>query len=222
MAAEGELFEDADPLVLADSAGRGGTNDRLHVQAVERCRVPDGEVPALATDLQFTLPHAVTPLGVQIAEAGHLELEERFEPDRRGLADPWCHRQLEPLGRSSAGPPGDLVVDGSHRFGRWCDLGSGDRRDEAGLVPAFAVEQFVDVEVGREGVEIEWRPQPEELRVGNRSAGGRALTHTTDTPRAVAAAECFAGGQVVQHAVDLDPTLPPAELGETGVVERDP
>ena len=33
--------------------------------------------------------------------------------------------------------------------------------------------------------------------------------------------ERLAGGEVVEHAVDLDPALPAAELGEAGVVEGD-
>ena len=50
--------------------------------------------------------------------------------------------------------------------------------------------------------------------------GARSPTPRTPHDRS-RRAERLAGCEVVQHAVDLDPTLPPAELGEACVVERD-
>ena len=221
MATEGELFEDADAFVFSEAAGCGGTNDGLYVESIEGGGIIDRKVPAFSPDLRLALPHTVAPLGVEIAEAGHVELEERFEANRGGLADPRRQRDLEPLGGASTRSPGEIVVDGPHHLGWRRAVGPGDRCDEAGVVPALAVEQLVDVEVGGERAEVDRRPQPEELWVGHGSASGGALTHTADAPRPVAAAERFTGGQVVQHAVDLEPAFPATELGEAGVVERD-
>ncbi len=97
---------------------------------------------------------------------------------------------------------------------------AGDRRDESALVPAPAVEVLVDVEVGRERVEVDRCPQPEELRVGDGRSRRTALADRTDPPRAIAATERLARSQIGEFAVDLDPALPSPELGETGVVEH--
>ena len=62
VAADGELLEDADALVLADATRRRRAHERLDVHVLGGVRVVDGQVPALAADLQLALPDAVAPL----------------------------------------------------------------------------------------------------------------------------------------------------------------
>ena len=66
------------------------------------------------------------------------------------------------------------------------------------------------------------RPQPEELRVGHRGTRRAAFADRAHAPRAVTRSPRLARLEVVHLAVDLDPALPSAELGEAGVVEHHP
>ena len=84
MATERELLEDPDALVLADATGRRRPHDRLDVHVLVGVRVLDRQIPTVAADRQLALPHPVAPLGMPVADAEHLEVEQRLEADRDG------------------------------------------------------------------------------------------------------------------------------------------
>ena len=163
---------------------------------LQRGRVVDREVPSVAADGELALPDPVAPLRVPVADAEHLEVEQRLEADRRRFADPRDEVDLEPLPHTGC--------RASTRCGsRSARIASGSTPspvstvgDDAGLVPAPAVEQLVDVEVGRERLEVDRRPQPEELRVGDRRTGGTAFADRAHAPRAVARSPRLAGCEV--------------------------
>ena len=101
--------------------------------------------------------------------------------------------ELERGSGSGAGTPLDPVIDRSHRLGRFGRVRFGwDERDEAGLVPAATIEIFVDIEMCREPLEVDRRPQPEELRVGDRRTGCSTLADGADSPGAVTRTEGLA------------------------------
>ena len=74
MPADGELFEHAESLVLADVAARRRLDQRLDVDVMGRERVVDRQGPTLAVDGELALPDAVVPLRVDVPEAEHLEV----------------------------------------------------------------------------------------------------------------------------------------------------
>src|SRR5690606_13265555 len=82
--ADRELFEDADAGALAP----GGPDELLDVEVLVVERVEVGEGPGLGVDGQLTVPRAVVPLGMQVAEAEHLEGEDRRQLDALGVAPP--------------------------------------------------------------------------------------------------------------------------------------
>ena len=178
MASDHQLLEHAESLVFSEVTGRRRPHHGLDVYMVWRERVVDGKRPALTADLEFALPHAVTPLGMDVPQAEHLEVVQRLEADRRGSIGRRREVDLERGGRSRPRFPFESVVDVLHLFGSVV----ADRRDEAAPVPALAVRVLVDVEVGRELLEVERRPQPEELRVGDGRAGRPTLSDRTDAP----------------------------------------
>ena len=51
---------------------------------------------------------------------------------------------------------------------------------------------------------------------------GPAFTDRTDPPRAITTAQGFTRCEIGELSVDLDPALPTAELGQSGVVEHHP
>src|SRR6478735_4917962 len=156
-----------------------------------------------------------------VPDAEHLEVEQRFEANGRRIAYPRDEIELE--GRRVAGPGGplDAVLGAAQRLGERA-VARVDGCDDRRFVPAAAVEQLVDVEMGGERLEVDRGPQPEELRVGHRGTRWAALADRAHTPRAVTRSPRLARLEVVHLAVNLDPALPSAEWGEARVVEHHP
>ena len=120
---------------------------------------------------------------------------------------------------AAAGHPLDLVLAAGQVLGLG---GVGQQRhDERLLEPALAVGPLEQGEVGAAVVEVERRPQPEDLHLRRLEVGGRLLAHAPHAPRAVTGGagalgvdlEGDAGGQ-------RDGALPRAPLGEAGVVHH--
>src|SRR3979490_763217 len=74
---ETDLLQHADAGALSIS----GADDLLHMEMFGREWVKLLRIECLPANFQLALPHALSPLGMSIAEALHLELEDWFEGD---------------------------------------------------------------------------------------------------------------------------------------------
>src|SRR5262245_24423652 len=108
-----QLLEDAEALLGAGPCAA----ELLDVQVARIHRIEVGEGPGDAIDHLGSLPLAVAPLGIEIAESAHLEGEQRLERDGDGEAAMWCERDLGGARTACAGPPAHAVIDRRHRLG---------------------------------------------------------------------------------------------------------
>ena len=75
MGSQDELLEHAQTFAAVQARAA----ELLHVDVAGIERVEVGERPDVAAYGFLALPHAVAPLGIEVAEPAHLEGEERFE-----------------------------------------------------------------------------------------------------------------------------------------------
>ena len=97
--------------------------------------------------------------------------------------------------------------------------GTAERYDHPRLVPARSFPVLVDVEVGAEIVEVDRRPEPEELDRHRRAA--RGLADGADAPRAVARAPEALGRDADRLAADDERPLDGHVLREPRRVHED-
>src|SRR5262249_37590208 len=116
--------------------------------------------------------------------------------------------------------PAHAVVDGCHRL-RGGFVEATRRGDAAARVPAPSRRVLVDGEVRATLVEVDRRPQPEELRRHPGRAAFR-LSDGTHAPGAVANAGRPVGEDGELRVPDADVALPEAELGEPSDVHQQP
>src|ERR1700676_5031161 len=79
---ETDLLQHAD----AGALSIAGADNLLDVKMLRRQWVKLLRIERLPADFQLALPHALSPLGMSVAEALHLELQDWFEDDRACLA----------------------------------------------------------------------------------------------------------------------------------------
>jgi hypothetical protein len=79
---ETDLLQHAD----AGALSIAGADDLLNVKMFRREWIKLLRIERFPANFQLALPHALSPLGVTIAEALHLELQDWFEGDRARLA----------------------------------------------------------------------------------------------------------------------------------------
>ncbi len=186
--ADHELLEDADALAAAHARAA----QLLDVQVAGIERIPIGKVPGLAGHGLLSLPDAMAPLGMQVAETEHLEGQDRLEHEFPRLAAGARQRELRARGAPRAGLPLDPVANVRQQLDTARVHGVAVRREprdhDAVLMPAQAGGILVDREVRTAVGELQRRPQPEELR-GGRHGSGRALADRPHAPGAIAAAE---------------------------------
>src|SRR5262249_14508541 len=104
--AERDLLEHADALLVA--ARRA--HHLLQVLVLERHGLQLVDLPRLASVRELALPHAVTPLGVHVADALHPEADERLEVDVLATAVGVHQRDARVPGATRAGQVVDVVL----------------------------------------------------------------------------------------------------------------
>src|SRR5258708_16552190 len=102
MGTETVLLKHADAGALSISSA----DTLLDVKMLRREWVKLLRIEGLPADFQLALPHALSPLGMAVAEALHLELQDWFEGDRTRLAV--VINQVD-LGGSRQPRPGNIV-----------------------------------------------------------------------------------------------------------------
>ena len=210
-----------------DAIVAGDPAQRLHVHAVGEERLDRRHVDVLAPASRAAVEAPVAPLRMAVADAGHEEVEDRFETGDDRLAGrsvgrrPPVERDCEPGRVPRARPPGDLVVDARCLLDRTrLDRAVADRSDDPTGMPAAAVGVLVHVEPDAQVGEVHRRPQPVEAGAQRRGRAGRPFADGPHAPRSVAGAEHLVAADRPHDAVDLDPSLPRAPLGHAGVVEH--
>src|SRR5262249_40960217 len=114
--------------------------------------------------------------------------------------------------------PAHAVVDGCHRL-RSRLVEATRRGDAAARVPAPSRRVLVDGEMRAALIEVDRRPQPEELRRDPGRAAFR-LAHGAHAPGAIANAGRPVGEDGDLFVRDTDVALPEAELGEASDVHQ--
>ena len=194
-----------------------GAAELLDVQVPGLERMEVGERPYVAADRLLGFPHPVAPLRVEVAEAAHLEGEHRLEVDRDGRAGVRRERDRRLRGAARAGRPLDRDARRVLMYSIASSVKAPTRHEVAVGVPAPALAVLVDVEVHADVVELDGRPEPEELRQhAGRAALG--LADDADAPRAIARAEHGWRTPPEACAVDRERAVPGAELREAGRV----
>src|SRR6266436_3627147 len=185
-------------------------------------------IEGLPADFQLALPHALSPLGMAVAEALHLELQDWFEGDRTRLAV--VINQVD-LGGSRQPRAGNIVhpmTRGRHALVlSVLNAGHGGFRRIEGRNDAFpdqglAARAVEEDGVGNVVVPHQRRPDEEHARRCSRHATDLALADVAHAPGAVL-------GPVADRFVDLDLPVrvahhatPAAELVEAGSVHYAP
>jgi hypothetical protein len=183
---ERDLLEDAD----ADLVAARGPHHLLEVLVLVRHRFEVGDLPRLPRVRELALPHAVTPLGVHVADALHAEADERLEVDVLAPAVGVDERDASVPGAARPGEVVDVVLDVGEQ------LGSGvlraravrgrrvDRQHRTVGVPAVPVGvlEHAVVRTGRPSAAA-----PEEERLGRAGGWGEAGVGDADASHAPAA-----------------------------------
>src|SRR5262249_34827296 len=145
-----QLLEHAEPLLAAQARAA----ELLDVEVARIHRVEVGQRPADSVDDLGALPLAVTPFGIEVAEAAHLEGEDGLERYGEGRAAMRGERDLGRARPAGAGAPAHAMVDRRHRLGSAL-VQAARGGDAAARVPAPALAVLVDGEVRAALVEMD-------------------------------------------------------------------
>ena len=121
MRTDDQLLEDSD----SGSITHASAAQSLNVQVLGVARRCNGKLPSLEADCELTFPMTVSPLGVTVPDAEHVELVQRFELDRARVASVGMRAQMDAkcVGPAGAGANSHFVVDMSAFDCRRCRIG---------------------------------------------------------------------------------------------------
>ena len=104
----------AQPTRTPVAAAHARPDELLHVEKLRRHRIEFGQHEAFGAERLLALPQAMAPLGVQVADAQHLEGQERFERDLDRLATKGRQQKPGRRGTARAALPLHAMRDGLH------------------------------------------------------------------------------------------------------------